>query len=121
MSLFFDNNADHGNNNRMLVHSVEQGVNAEQTPERGFFINVQPVAKENSIDEQWHPTPPPTFASTRRRNNLNISPGEAKRESFTKTPTLKRVRIERRSETRASEEEILLFSFFFGGVHCRKP
>jgi hypothetical protein len=98
MSLFSDNNADHGNNNRMLVHSSEQ-VNAEQLPKRGFFINVQPVARQSifpSEDEQWQQPPAPStlLALTRRGNNLNISPGEAKRESFTKTTAMKRVRIE---------------------------
>lgn len=91
MSLFFDNNYDHGNNNRMSVHASEQ-VNAEQMPKRGFFINVQPVARTNYQDdgsskEQWQQL-------THRGNNLNISPGEVKRESFTKTTSMKRVRIE---------------------------
>lgn len=81
----------------MLVHSGEQ-VNAEQEqmPERGFFINVQPVARSNFDDiGGWQqPTAPPTLLPlTRRRNNLNISPGKTKRESFTKTTSMKRVRI----------------------------
>lgn len=96
MSLFSDNNADPGNNNRILVHSSEQ-VDAEQMPKRGFFINVQPVARRSIVDgeqEQW-PASSTLLALTRRRNNLNISPGEAKRESFTKTAAMKRVRIEK--------------------------
>jgi hypothetical protein len=95
MSLFFDNN--YSDQHRMNVETVQ---NAEQMPKRGFFINVRekPVAKKKNYDnnvgiEQWHHLPQAALTLTRRRNNLNISPGEIKkRESFTKTTSMKWVR-----------------------------
>lgn len=96
MSLFFDKSFDQ---NDGIVH-IDR-VNEEQMPKRGWtFINVtqalQPVAKKKMYDdddnvrtvEQWHHP-----QAARRRNNLNISPGEiTERESFTKTTSMKWVR-----------------------------
>jgi hypothetical protein len=71
MSLFF--NTDDG------VH-IER-LNAEQKKKRGIFINVQPIAKDdNGKIQSQHQTP----SFIHLRNNLNISPGEQRRESYTK-------------------------------------
>lgn len=78
MSLFFKN--DDG------VH-IER-VNAEQSRKRGIFINVRPNVDDNGkVQSEHHQTP----SFIHLRNNLNISPGERRREAFTKTP-LKKVR-----------------------------
>lgn len=89
MSLFASTN-DGG------VH-IER-VNAEKIGKRGIFIN---VADDNGRTQSEHQT----AGFIRLRNNLNISPGERRREAFTKT--LSKVRdnalykntIKRRRET----------------------
>jgi phosphate-selective porin len=105
MSLFFDNNYNNEDQHRMNIETMQ---NAEQMPKRGFFINVQekPVAKKKNFNddnnvgiEQWHHLPQAALTLTRRRNNLNISPGEIKkRESFTKTTSMKWVRKRERKK-----------------------
>lgn len=77
MSLFFNTNDG--------VH-IEQ-LNAEQSRKRGIFINVRPNVDDNGKIQSEHQTP----SFIHLRNNLNISPGERRREAFAKTP-LKKVR-----------------------------
>jgi hypothetical protein len=77
MSLYF--------NTDDRVH-IER-VNAERSERRGIFINVQPSVDDNAKKHSEHQTP----SFIHLRNNLNISPGERRREAFTKSP-LKKVR-----------------------------
>lgn len=77
MSLFFNTNDG--------VH-IER-LNAEHSRRRGIFINVQPSVDDNTKIQSEHQTP----SFIHLKNNLNISPGERRREAFTKTP-LKKVR-----------------------------
>jgi hypothetical protein len=96
MSLFF--NTDDG------VH-IER-LNAEQSRKRGIFINVQPSVDDNGKKHSEHQTP----SFIHLRNNLNISPGERRREAFTKTP-LKKVR-EIKQYLGNKEKTLLLHSYY---------
>lgn len=98
MSLFFKN--DDG------VH-IER-VNAEQSRKRGIFINVRPSVDDNGKIQSGHQTP----SFIHLRNNLNISPGERRREAFTKTP-LKKVReIKQCFGNKGKEKTLPLYSYY---------
>lgn len=77
-----------------LFFSQDDGVqiarlNAEQMGRRGIFINVRPTERyDNGKIQSEHQTP----SFIHLRNNLNISPGEQRREAFTKAPSKKEVR-----------------------------
>jgi hypothetical protein len=77
MSLYF--NTDDG------MH-IER-VNAEQSRKREIFINVRPNMDDNRKVQLEHEHQTPSFIHL--RNNLNISPGERRREAFTKTSSKK--------------------------------
>lgn len=98
MSLFFKNNDG--------VH-IER-FNAEQSRKRGIFINVRPSVDDNGKIESEHQTP----SFIHLRNNLNISPGEQRREAFTKTP-LKKVReIKQCFGNKEKEKTLPLHSYY---------
>ena len=72
-----------------LFNTEDEVHSAEHSRKRGIFINVRPSISMVDNGKIQLERQTPSFIHL--RNNLNISPGERRREAFTKTP-LKKVR-----------------------------
>lgn len=78
-------------------------VNAEKIGKRGIFIN---VTDDNARTQSEHQT----ASFIRLRNNLNISPGERRREAFTKTFSKVRDNALHKNTIKRSRETLPLHS-----------